>query len=281
MALRLTEQPSKYDHLEKMSVKELLHNINEEDKTVPLAIEKVLPDLEKLVTAIENQLRNGGRMFYCGCGTGGRLSVLDAIELPNTYGIDPNQIQCVLAGGVENLVLALEEKEDDIEEGWRTLQERNISPKDIVVGISASGTTPYVLNTLKHCQENHIPTGSFVNNPDSPISKYSDYPVEVITGPEFVTGSTRMKAGTSQKLICDMISTTVLCRLGRIEGNRMVNVRLINDKVVDRSVRMLMERNPSLTDYEYCKEMIKKCGTVKKTEKYLFDLGVLDKLPEE
>ena len=281
MALRLTEQPSMYDHLEKMSVKELLHNINEEDKTVPLAIEKVLPDLEKLVTAIENQLRNGGRMFYCGCGTGGRLSVLDAIELPNTYGIDPNQIQCVLAGGVENLVLALEEKEDDIEEGWRTLQERNISPKDIVVGISASGTTPYVLNTLKHCQENHIPTGSFVNNPDSPISKYSDYPVEVITGPEFVTGSTRMKAGTSQKLICDMISTTVLCRLGRIEGNRMVNVRLINDKVVDRSVRMLMERNPSLTDYEYCKEMIKKCGTVKKTEKYLFDLGVLDKLPEE
>jgi len=281
MALRLTEQPSKYDHLEKMSVKELLHNINEEDKTVPLAIEKVLPDLEKLVTAIENQLRNGGCMFYCGCGTGGRLSVLDAIELPNTYGIDPNQIQCVLAGGVENLVLALEEKEDDIEEGWRTLQERNISPKDIVVGISASGTTPYVLNTLKHCQENHIPTGSFVNNPDSPISKYSDYPVEVITGPEFVTGSTRMKAGTSQKLICDMISTTVLCRLGRIEGNRMVNVRLINDKVVDRSVRMLMERNPSLTDYEYCKEMIKKCGTVKKTEKYLFDLGVLDKLPEE
>jgi N-acetylmuramic acid 6-phosphate etherase len=281
MALRLTEQPSMYDHLEKMSVKELLHNINEEDKTVPLAIEKVLPDLEKLVTAIEKQLRDGGRMFYCGCGTGGRLSVLDAIELPNTYGIDPNQIQCVLAGGVENLVLALEEKEDDIEEGWRTLQERNVSPKDIVVGISASGTTPYVLNTLKHCQENHIPTGSFVNNPDSPISKYSDYPVEVITGPEFVTGSTRMKAGTSQKLICDMISTTVLCRLGRIEGNRMVNVRLINDKVVDRSVRMLMERNPSLTDYEYCKEMIKKCGTVKKTEKYLFDLGVLDKLPEE
>lgn len=281
MALRLTEQPSMYDHLEKMSVKELLHNINEEDKTVPLAIEKVLPDLEKLVTAIEKQLRDGGRMFYCGCGTGGRLSVLDAIELPNTYGIDPNQIQCVLAGGVENLVLALEEKEDDLEEGWRTLQERNVSPKDIVVGISASGTTPYVLNTLKHCQENHIPTGSFVNNPDSPISKYSDYPVEVITGPEFVTGSTRMKAGTSQKLICDMISTTVLCRLGRIEGNRMVNVRLINDKVVDRSVRMLMERNPSLTDYEYCKEMIKKCGTVKKTEKYLFDLGVLDKLPEE
>jgi len=280
MALRLTEQPSLYDHLEKKSVAELLHDINEEDKKVPLAIEKVLPDLEKLVTAIELQLKAGGRMFYCGCGTGGRLSVLDAIELPNTYGIDPEQIQCVLAGGVENLVLALEEKEDDIEEGWRTLQERNVSPKDIVVGISASGTTPYVLQTLKHCQENGIPTGSFVNNPDSPISKYSDYPVEVITGPEFVTGSTRMKAGTTQKLICDMISTTVLIRLGRVEGNRMVNVRLINDKVVDRSVRMLMERNPSLTDYAFCEEMIKKCGNVKKTEAYLFEQGVLKTLPE-
>ncbi|MFA6592098.1 MAG: N-acetylmuramic acid 6-phosphate etherase [Bacteroidales bacterium] len=281
MALRLTEQPSKYDHLEKKSVAELLRDINEEDKTVPYAIEKVLPDLEKLVSAIERQLRNGGRMFYCGCGTGGRLSVLDAVELPNTYGIDPEQIQCVLAGGVENLVLALEEKEDDIEEGWRTLQERNITPKDIVVGISASGTTPYVLQTLKSCREHGIPTGSFVNNPDSPISEYSDYPVEIVTGPEFITGSTRMKAGTSQKLICDMISSTVLIRLGRVEGNRMVNVRLINDKVVDRSVRMLMERNPSLKDYDYCKKMIVKCGNVKKTEQYLFDQGVLDKLFED
>ena len=281
MALRLTEQPSLYDHLEKKSVAELLHDINEEDKTVPLAIEKVLPDLEKLVSAIEKQLRAGGRMFYCGCGTGGRMSVLDAIELPNTYGIDPQQIQCVLAGGVENLVLALEEKEDDIEEGWRTLQERNVSPKDIVVGISASGTTPYVLATLKACQEHGVPTGSFVNNPDSPISKYADYPVEVITGPEFITGSTRMKAGTSQKLICDMISTTVLTRLGRVEGNRMVNVRLINDKVVDRSVRMLMERNPSLKDYKFCEEMIRKCGNVKKTEAYLFKEGTLKELPKE
>jgi N-acetylmuramic acid 6-phosphate etherase len=282
MALRLTEQPSKYDHLEKKSVAELLRDINEEDKSVPLAIEKVLPDLEKLVSAIEHQLKNGGRMFYCGCGTGGRLSVLDAVELPNTYGIDPEMIQCVLAGGVENLVLALEEKEDDIEEGWRTLTEqKHVTPKDIVVGISASGTTPYVLQTLKHCKEHGIPTGSFVNNPDSPISKYSDYPVEVVTGPEFITGSTRMKAGTSQKLICDMISSTVLIRLGRIEGNQMVNVRLINDKVVDRSVRMLMERNPSLKDYEYCKEMIKKCGNVKKTEAYLLKEGVLKTLPIE
>ncbi len=273
--MRLTEQPSLYDDLEKKSVAELLRDINEEDKKVPLAIEKVLPDLICLVSAIEHQLRNGGRMFYVGCGTGGRLSVLDAIELPNTYGIDPEMIQCVLAGGVENLVLALEEREDDVNEGWRTLQERHVSPKDIVVGISASGTTPFVLATLRQCREHGIPTGSFVNNSGSPISAYADYPVEVITGPEFVTGSTRMKSGTSQKMICDMISTTVLIRLGRVEGNRMVNVRLINDKVVDRSVRMLMERNPSLTDYEFCKETIMKCGTVRKTEDYLRGQGLL------
>lgn len=273
--MRLTEQPSLYDDLEKKSVAELLRDINEEDKKVPLAIEKVLPDLTRLISAIEHQLRNGGRMFYLGCGTGGRLSVLDAIELPNTYGIDPEMIQCVLAGGVENLVLALEEREDDIDEGWRTLQERHVSPKDIVVGISASGTTPFVLAALRQCREHGIPTGAFVNNPGSPISACADYPVEVITGPEFVTGSTRMKSGTSQKLICDMISTTVLIRLGRVEGNRMVNVRLINDKVVDRSVRMLMERNPSLTDYEFCKEAILKCGTVRKTEQYLREQDVL------
>jgi N-acetylmuramic acid 6-phosphate etherase len=273
--MRLTEQPSKYDHLEKMSVAELVHNINEEDKTVAFAMEKVLPDIVKMISAIEKQLRNGGRMFYCGCGTGGRLSVCDQIELPNTYGMDPQQIQCVLAGGVENLVLALEEKEDDLEEGWNTLVSRHISPKDIVVGISASGTTPYVLSTLKKCQEHGIPTASFVNNPDAPISKYSDYPVEIITGPEFITGSTRMKAGTSQKMMCDMISTTVLTRLGHIEGNRMVNVRLINDKVVDRSCRMLMERNPKITDYEFAKKVIKQCGTVKKAEAYLKEQGIL------
>lgn len=273
--MRLTEQPSLYDNLEKKSVAELLHDMNEEDKKVPQAIEKVLPDLTRMISAIEHQLRNGGRMFYVGCGTGGRLSVLDAIELPNTYGIAPDTIQCVLAGGVENLVLALEEREDDVDEAWRTLQERNISPKDIVIGISASGTTPFVLSALKQCREHGIPTGSFVNNPGAPISEYADYPVEVITGPEFVTGSTRMKSGTSQKMICDMISTAVLIRLGCVEGNRMVNVRLINDKVVDRSVRMLMERNPSLQDYEFCKQAIQKCGTVKKTEQYLHEQGAL------
>ncbi len=274
MALRLTEQPSLHDHLEKKSVAELLREINEEDKKVPLAIEKVLPELEKLVSAIEKQLRAGGRMFYCGAGTGGKLAVLDMLEIPNTYGVSPDMIQCILAGGVENLVLDLEEMEDDVQEGWKLLQEKNISEKDIVVGISASGNTPYVLATLKACREHGIPTGSFVNNPGSPISEYSDYPVEVITGPEFITGSTRMKSGTSQKLICDMISTTIMCRLGRVEGNRMVHAHLINNKVIDRLTRTMVERNPSLS-YEVCEAAIKKYGGLTEAEKGLREEGVI------
>jgi N-acetylmuramic acid 6-phosphate etherase len=273
--IRLTEQPSKYDSLETKTVAELIRDINAEDKTVAFAIEKVLPEIERLISAVEKQLKDGGRMYYLGCGSGGRLSVLDIIELPNTYGIEKGKINVILAGGVRNLVDALEEMEDDREEGWNALFQENISPKDIVIGISASGTTPFVLEALKKCKENGIPCGAIVNNPDSPISHYSDYPVEVITGPEFVTGSTRMKSGTSQKMIFDMISTTVLIRLGRVEGNRMVNVRLINNKVVDRSVRMLMERN-HLEDYEFAQEMILKNGTVKKAERYMQEKGLLN-----
>lgn len=274
MAIRLTEQPSLHDNLEKKSVAQLLREINEEDKKVALAIEAVLPDLEKLVSAIENHVREGGRMFYCGAGTGGKLAVLDTLEIPNTYGVPEDMFQCILAGGVENLVLDLEEKEDDVEEGWKTLQAKNVNPKDIVVGISASGNTPYVLATLKACHEHGIPTGSFVNNPGSPISEYSDYPVEVITGPEFITGSTRMKSGTSQKLICDMISTTVMCRLGRVEGNRMVHAHLINNKVVDRLTRTMVERNPSLT-YEQCEAAVKKYGGLTEAEKALREQGII------
>ena len=265
---RLTEQPSKYNDLEKKSVDELIAGINAEDQLVALAIRDVLPDLSRLITAIERQLKNGGRMFYLGCGSGGRLSVLDAIELPNTYGIDEGIVNVVLAGGVEHLVEALEEKEDDLVEDWETLQRYHISPEDIVVGISASGTTPYVLASLKECRAHGIPCGSIVSNPNSPISQYSDYPVEVITGPEFVTGSTRMKCGTAQKMIFDMISTTVMIRLGRVEGNSMVNVRLTNDKVLDRSVQMLMEKM-GLTDYDYSKSLILKYGNVKKAMTYL------------
>lgn len=275
MALRLTEQPSLYDNLEKKSVAELLCYINQEDKKVPLAIEAVLPAIEKLVTAIEERLRAGGRFFWLGAGTGGKLGVLDVLEVPNTYGVDPEIWQAVLAGGNENLVLDLEEAEDDVDEGWRTLSEKHhITSNDIVVGISASGNTPYVLAAMKACKEHGIPCGSICNNPGSPISGYVDYPVEIITGPEFITGSTRMKSGTSQKLLCDMISTTLMVRLGRVEGNRMVCANLINNKVVDRLTRTMVERNPSLS-YEFCEETIKKCGGLKKAENYLRETGVI------
>ena len=275
MSLRLTEQPSLYDHLEKKSVAELLRDINAEDKKVPLAIEAVLPQIEELVNAIEARIKAGGRFFWLGAGTGGKLGVLDVLEVPNTYGVDPEIWQAVLAGGVENLVLDLEEAEDDVEEGWRTLSEKHhITPNEIVVGISASGCTPYVMAAMKACKEHGIPCGSICNNPDSPISAYVDYPIEIITGPEFITGSTRMKSGTSQKLLCDMISTTLMVRLGRVEGNRMVCANLINNKVIDRLTRTMVERNPQLS-YEYCEEVIKKTGGLKKAEEYLKEQGIL------
>ena len=275
MSLRLTEQPSLYDHLEKKSVAELLRDINAEDKKVPLAIEAVLPQIEELVNAIEARIKAGGRFFWLGAGTGGKLGVLDVLEVPNTYGVDPEIWQAVLAGGVENLVLDLEAAEDDVEEGWRTLSEKHhITPNDIVVGISASGCTPYVMAAMKACKEHGIPCGSICNNPDSPISAYVDYPIEIITGPEFITGSTRMKSGTSQKLLCDMISTTLMVRLGRVEGNRMVCANLINNKVIDRLTRTMVERNPQLS-YEYCEEVIKKTGGLKKAEEYLKEQGIL------
>lgn len=275
MALRLTEQPSLYDNLEKKSVAELLHDINQEDQKVALAIQKVLPDIEKLVSAIETHVREGGRLFYLGCGTGGKLAVLDTLEIPNTYGVSPEMVQCVLAGGVENLVQDIEEAEDWLDEGWETLEKKHhVTPKDIVVGISASGTTPYVLASLKACREHGIPTGSFVNNPDSPISQYSDYPVEILTGPEFITGSTRMKSGTSQKMLCDMISTTLMCRLGRVEGNRMVCAHLINNKVVDRLTRTLMDRN-GIADYALVEAEIKACGGLKEAEDSLRRKGFI------
>lgn len=276
MALRLTEQPSLYDHLETKTVAEIIHDINQEDMKVALAMQKVLPEIEKLITAIEKTIKAGGRMFYLGAGTGGKLAVLDTLEIPNTYGVSEEMVQAVLAGGVENLVLDLEEAEDDVTEGWITLRDKHhITPKDIVVGISASGTTPYVLEALKACRENGIPTGSFVNNPDSPISKYADYPVEIVMGPEFITGSTRMKSGTSQKLMCDMISTTLMIRLGRVEGNRMVRAHLINNKVIDRLTRTIMDLHPELTNYTECEAAIKQTGGLKEAEEYFREKGMI------
>jgi N-acetylmuramic acid 6-phosphate etherase len=261
--IKITEQPSKYRNLEKMPVEEITASINREDETVAFAIKKALPQINQLIHAIVLKLKGGGRMFYVATGSGGRLSALDVIELPTTFGIEKGIFNVTLAGGVDRLVEALEEKEDDITEGWRMLQNANVSEKDIVVGISASGTTPFVLAALKECRNQNITTGCIVSNPGSPIAARADFPAEVITGPEILAGSTRMKCGTAQKMILDMISTTVMIQLGRVEDNRMVNMKLLNEKMLDRSVKMLMEKG-GMPDYEKTKELLLKHGSVKK-----------------
>ncbi|PST83119.1 N-acetylmuramic acid 6-phosphate etherase [Pedobacter yulinensis] len=259
---RITEQSSRYDNLETKSVEELTRYINQEDARVAGAIKEALPQINALITQIVSKLSAHGRMFYIGAGSGGRLSVLDVIELPTTYGVEPGRVNAILAGGADRLVEALEEKEDDVNEAWAKLTEANISPADIVVGISASGSTPFVLEGLKKCRENQITTGCIVSNPDSVIAAQADYPVEVITGPEFITGSTRMKCGTAQKMIFDMISTTTMIRLGRVQGNSMVNVKLINDKIVDRAVLMLMNKS-GISNYAEAKTLLLQHGSVK------------------
>jgi len=264
----ITEQPSRYRHIEKMSIGEITAHINDEDKLVPLAIEKALPQLNILIEVIVEKLKAGGRLFYLGAGSGGRLSVLDVIELPTTYGIAPDIIQVILAGGVEHLVEALEEKEDDRAAGWQMLLEKKVSTKDIVIGISASGTTPFVLEGMKQCREHKITTGCIVSNPDSPIADQAVYPVEVITGAEFITGSTRMKCGTAQKLIFDMISTTTMSKMGRILDNQMVHVKLINNKIITRAVKMLMN-NAGISDYTKAKDILITHGSVQKALDYL------------
>jgi N-acetylmuramic acid 6-phosphate etherase len=258
----ITEQVGTHRDLEKKSIQELTAAINAEDKSVAQAIEKELPAINALIEQIVAKLKSGGRMFYVGAGSGGRLSVLDVIELPTTYGIEPGLIDAILAGGTENLVLALEEKEDDVTAAWAMLAHKNISTKDFVLGISASGTTPFVLAALKQCQEKGITTGCIVSNPQSAIAAHADFPVEVITGPEFICGSTRMKCATAQKMIFDMISTTTMIQLGRVEDNRMVHVKLINDKITDRAVKMLLEKS-GITSYEKAKDLLMEHGSVK------------------
>lgn len=259
---RITEQPSQYRHLEKMSVPELTQMINAEDQRVPLAIEQSLPKINALIEKVVAQLKSGGRLFYVGSGSGGRLSVLDAIEMPTTFGVPKGMINAVLAGGTERLTEALEEMEDDEQEGWQSLLKNKISPKDLVIGISASGTTPYVLAALTSCQQNNIPTGCLVGNPDSPIAAKADFPIEIITGPEFITGSTRMKCGSVQKMVFDMISTATMIRLGRVEDNNMVHVQLINNKITDRAVKMLMQK-AGMADYHAARTLLLEKGSVK------------------
>ena len=262
MSEKVTEQPSRYNDLDKMSIKELLVSINKEDQTVPVAVEAALIQIEGLVDAIVERMLSGGRLFYIGAGTSGRLGILDASEIPPTYGMPPGVVIGVIAGGNKAITTPVENAEDAEEQGWLDLKRHNINEKDVVVGVAASGTTPYVIGALKRCHENGIITGSISCNPDADISKASDHPVEVIVGPEFVTGSTRMKSGTAQKLVLNMISTTVMIQLGRVEGNRMVNMQLTNDKLIDRGTRMIMERT-GITDYDKARQLLLEKGSVK------------------
>ncbi|MDT0685542.1 N-acetylmuramic acid 6-phosphate etherase [Autumnicola psychrophila] len=236
-----TERSSKYNDLEKMSIQQLLTNINAEDKTVPEAIEEVIPEIEKLVEVIVQKMEQGGRLFYIGAGTSGRLGVLDASECPPTFGVDHNKVIGLIAGGDGALRKAVENAEDDTAQAWKDLQQHQISEKDVLVGIAASGTTPYVIGGIQDARKNGISTGCVTCSAGSPLAAASEFPVEVITGPEFVTGSTRMKAGTAQKLVLNMISTSVMIKLGRVKGNKMVDMQLSNKKLVGRGTRMIME----------------------------------------
>lgn len=260
---KITEQASPYRHLEKMSISEILTNINKEDKTVPDAVERAIPQVKRLVSAASDKMLAGGRLFYIGAGTSGRLAVVDASECPPTFGVPHGLVIAVIAGGDEAITKAVENAEDDLNRGWEDLKCYDINNKDVVVGIAASGTTPYVIGALKECQKRGIITGCITNNPGSPLTDVADFPIEVEVGPEFVTGSTRMKSGTSQKLILNMISTTVMIQLGRVEDNKMVNMQLTNEKLIDRGTKMIMD-NLQLRDYEAAKELLLKYGSVKK-----------------
>ena len=262
---KTTEQDSNYNHLEKMSVSELLSNINSEDKIVPLAVEKALPQIEILVNHVVEKLQNGGRLFYIGAGTSGRLGILDASECPPTFGVSHDLVIGLIAGGDTAIRKAVEFAEDSTTEGWEDLQNYDISTKDVVVGIAASGTTPYVIHALKTCNENDILTGCITCNQKSPLSLTAKIPIEVIVGPEFVTGSSRMKAGTAQKLVLNMITTTTMIKLGHIKGNKMVDMQLSNNKLVERGTKMIMnelhiskeEAKQLLITYKSVREAIK------------------------
>ncbi len=238
---RTTEQASNYQNLEKMPVAELLESINHEDKTVPFAVERAIPQIEQLVTQMVEKMKAGGRLFYIGAGTSGRLGVVDASECPPTFGVPFDMVIGLIAGGDAAIRKAVEFAEDDCEQAWKDLTEYNITDKDVVIGIAASGTTPYVIGGLVKCNENNIITGCIVCNEGSPVATTAQYPVEVVVGPEFVTGSSRMKAGTAQKLVLNMISTATMIQLGRVKGNKMVDMQLSNHKLVDRGVRMIMD----------------------------------------
>ena len=258
---RITESPSVYRHLEQMSVRELLTNINAEDQTVPLAVAKAIPQIEALVEAIVPKMREGGRLFYIGAGTSGRLGVVDASEIPPTFGAPPEWVVGMIAGGDQAIRRAVEGAEDSEIQAWMDLKVWQIDELDTVIGIAASGTTPYVIHGLRTCREHGITTGCITCNPGAPLLDEADFPVLAVVGPEFVTGSTRMKAGTAQKLILNMISTAVMIRLGRIQDNKMVDMQLSNNKLVDRGTKMIVHATG--IEYESAQKMLLRFGSVR------------------
>lgn len=260
---KVTEQPSKYRHVEEMSVGEIIKNINKEDFVVAGAVEKALPQIEKLITAVAEKMKGGGRLFYIGAGTSGRLGILDASECVPTYGVPKGLVIGIIAGGKKAIVDAVENAEDDTMQGWIDLEAYKITSKDVVVGIASSGTTPYVISALEKCKKHKIVTGSIACNPESPISSVANFPVELIVGPEFITGSTRMKSGTAQKMVLNMISTAAMIQLGRVEDNKMVNMQLTNQKIVKRGTRMLMEKT-GIKDEATAEALLLKYDSVKK-----------------
>lgn len=260
--IRVTEKESNYQDLDKMSVQELLANINNEDKSVPLAVEHALPQLEELVNATVARMRLGGRLFYIGAGTSGRLGILDASECPPTFGVGFDMVIGLIAGGDTAIRKAVEFAEDDADQAWKDLQAFHIRANDVVVGIAASGTTPYVIGGLAAANEAGLMTGCIVCNQGSPIAAVAQFPVEVVVGPEFVTGSTRMKSGTAQKLALNMLSTSVMIQLGRVKGNKMVDMQLSNIKLVDRGVHMVMDETGA--DQQTAASLLTEYGSVRK-----------------
>lgn len=259
---KITETPSLYDNLEKMDVLEILTNINREDQKIAEAVKAVIPQIAKLVDAVEQRFYDGGRLFYIGAGTSGRLGILDASEIPPTFGMPHTHVIGLIAGGDSAIRKAVEFAEDDTDQAWLDLKAYDINERDTLVGIAASGTTPYVLGGIRDARDHGIITAGITNNPGSPLALAVDIPIEITVGPEFVTGSTRMKSGTSQKLVLNMISTALMIRIGRVKGNKMVNMQLSNNKLVDRGTRYLMEGLH--LNYEEAQEVLHKYGSVKK-----------------
>lgn len=260
--LKITEQTSQHDNLDKKSISELLTEMNEEDQKVPQAVAEAIPQIELLVSKIVERMKRGGRIFYMGAGTSGRLGVLDASEIPPTFGMPPHFVNGLIAGGDTALRNPVENAEDNMERGWEELLEKNINRNDVVIGIAASGTTPYVIGALRKARENGILTASICCNPNSPVSDEADIKIDVLLGPEFVTGSTRLKSGTAQKLVLNMITTVTMIQLGRVKGNKMVNMQLSNAKLVDRGTRMIIDELG--LDYDSAKNILLIHGSVKK-----------------